>query len=110
MVDGRISGYDRWWLDDRTVYEETGWLDGQQTGVSRRWTDGKLDSGSPKFFVRGERVSKREYVAAASADRRIPEYRRKDDSPERTLPEQFIELRRRVRRLGIAAGKKRPSR
>jgi hypothetical protein len=110
LVAGTLSGCQRWWADKRSVYEETGWLDGQQNGVSRRWTDGKLDRGSPKFFVRGERVSKREYLAAAADDPSLPAYRRKDDSPERAVPGKFVELRRRARRLGVVTKGKRPKR
>jgi hypothetical protein len=106
LVGGRISGCERWWAtDQKTVYSETGWLDGAYHGIWRQWTDGKLDRGFPKFFIRGAQVSKREYLAAARGDPTLTEYARQDDFPKRKLPEQFIQLRRRARRMARAKGR-----
>jgi hypothetical protein len=99
IVSGRISGCDRWWDENqRTVYQETGWLDGEAHGLHREWTGGTLSRGFPRFFIRGQRVSKREYLAAARTDSTLPTYTRQEDLPDRALPERFLQLRQRVRR------------
>jgi hypothetical protein len=97
LVAGKPSGWERWWNEDqKTVYEETAWLDGAWHGIKRHWTKGRLD-GFPQFFIRGERVSKRKYVAAARHDPTLPPYRSEDDLPKRRLPDRFVELKSRLR-------------
>jgi hypothetical protein len=98
LVAGKPSGWERWWNEDqKTVYEETAWLDGAWHGIKRHWTKGLLDHGFPQFFIRGERVSKRKYLAAAGHDPTLPPYRPEDDSPKRRLPDRFVELKRLLR-------------
>jgi hypothetical protein len=98
MVAGKPSGWERWWSEDqKTVYEETSWLDGVWHGIKRRWTKGRLERGYPQFFLRGERISKQEYVVAARGDPTLPPYRPEDDSPRRRRPDRFVELKRRLR-------------
>ncbi len=98
LVAGKPSGTERWWCEDqRSVYSETEWLSGEWHGVTRHWTNGRLDRGFPKFFVRGERVSKRDYAKIARGDPSLPPYRQDADSPVRTLPKRFLELKRRAR-------------
>jgi hypothetical protein len=98
LVAGKRSGCERWWNEDqKTVYEETGWLDGAEHGIKREWTKGRLDRGYPKFFIRGKRVPKKSYAAAARHDPTRPPYRPEDDLPKRRLPHRFIELKRKLK-------------
>jgi antitoxin component YwqK of YwqJK toxin-antitoxin module len=98
---GKLSGTERWWNpDQKTVYSETEWLNGECHGATRHWTAGRLDRGFPKFYVRGKRVSKPAYMKMAGGDPSLMPYRREADSPERDLPKRFLELRTRARRLG----------
>jgi antitoxin component YwqK of YwqJK toxin-antitoxin module len=100
LVAGKPSGTERWWCDDqKSVYSETEWLNGDWHGATRHWTNGRLDRGFPKFYVSGERVSKRAYVKMARRDPSLPTYRQEADSPARTLPKRFVELKQRARRL-----------
>lgn len=100
VVDGKPSGTERWWTEDqKTVYSETEWLNGEWHGATRHWTGGRLDRGFPKFFVEGKRVSKRAYLKLAQRDRTLPPFRPESDSPVRTLPERFLRLRERARRM-----------
>lgn len=104
LVAGKPSGCERWGHpDQKTVYEETEWLDGDWHGARRHWTNGTLDRGNPKFFIRGEAVSKSKYLAAARRDSTLPEYRREHDSPARILPKRFVELRKRLHRAQTAS-------
>jgi hypothetical protein len=99
-VAGKPSGTERWWNpDQKTVYSETEWLNGEWHGATRHWTDGRLDRGFPKFFVRGKRVSRRAYLKLAARDPSLPPYRPEADSPARALPKTFLELRQRTRRV-----------
>lgn len=101
LVRGKPSGTERWWnTDQKTVSSETEWLDGEWQGARREWRDGRLDRGFPKFYVRGERVAKRAYLKLARQDPKLPPYRPEADSPARTLPKVFLELRKRAQRAG----------
>lgn len=102
FVDGCVSGYDRWWVDRTSVYEETHFVGGRRHGVGRHWTDGRLDVDYPKFFVKGEEVSRERYLEAARSDPTLPPYRPEEDAPQRTFPERFLELRRRARKRARA--------
>ncbi len=99
LVEGQPSGTERWWnLDQKTVYSETEWLNGEWHGAKREWDDERLARGFPQFYVRGKRVAKRTYLKLADQDPTLPPYRREADSPTRTLPKRFLELRARARR------------
>lgn len=100
LVEGRPSGTERWWKpDQKRVYSETEWLNGEWHGATRRWTHGRLDRGFPKFYVRGKRVAKRAYLKLAGEDPSLPPYREEADLPARTLSKRFLELRERARRI-----------
>jgi antitoxin component YwqK of YwqJK toxin-antitoxin module len=98
LVEGKPSGWERWWSEDqKSIYSETHWANGEWHGIKREWARGRLDRGYPKFYVRGKQISKREYPAAARRDTTLPPYRPEDDSPARRLPARFIQLKRRFR-------------
>ncbi|WP_163998410.1 toxin-antitoxin system YwqK family antitoxin [Pyxidicoccus caerfyrddinensis] len=102
LLAGSPSGWERWWNDDqKSVHSETHWHEGQWHGPSRYWQGVKLARGNLKFFVHGQQVSKRVYIATSRGDSTLPEYRPEDDSPERPLPQRFIELRRLTRRRAL---------
>jgi hypothetical protein len=105
-VAGKPSGVERWWVDEHNVYIEDHWLDGKWHGPRRYWRNGKLEPGFPKFFIKGTRVSKRSFLKASRTDDSLPEYRREEDFPERTLPAEFQRLRERVRRKRSGGNRK----
>jgi hypothetical protein len=84
--------------DQKSVYSETEWLDGEWHGARREWDDERLVRGFPQFYVRGRRTAKGAYLKLAGQDPSLPPYRREADSPERTLPRSFLESRARARR------------
>ena len=97
IVRGRLSGIERWWnADGKSVFSETGYRAGLRHGVAREWLGAELRPGFPKFFLRGERVSKRRFTAAEPAL-----YRPEDDQSKRELPEGFLDLRERAARLPV---------
>jgi hypothetical protein len=60
---------------------------GEYHGIERRWNHRrKLHRGYPKYWVRGEAVTKRQYLKAAKSDKTLPRFRSRDNSPRRQFP------------------------
>ena len=94
MRAGLPHGFE-WWLNDdqRSVYEEKHWCDGKWHGIEREWnSENKLRRGYPKYWVHGEAVTKRQYIAAARQDATLPPFRLKDNSPKREFPPEIRRL------------------
>ena len=91
MKDGWPHGYE-WWLnsDQRSVWAERHWNEGQFHGIEREWNArGRLRRGYPRYYVRGERVSKRAYLKACRVDPSLPAFRAKDNKPVRRFPSEL---------------------
>src|SRR5438034_11279233 len=72
------AGYVRHWnADERTIWQEYFFLLGKgYHGIWRQWDRrGRLRRGFPRFFVRGRRVTKNQYLAAGLTRRALPPYR-----------------------------------
>jgi antitoxin component YwqK of YwqJK toxin-antitoxin module len=91
LRDGKRHGVERWWTgDDRTIREESHFRADVEHGIHRQWNDsGRLRRGYPRYYVNGERVTKRRYLAASKSDPTLPPYREADDRPERPLPSEY---------------------
>jgi hypothetical protein len=88
MQNGALHGYE-WWLDpdQRNVHHERHWYEGNYHGIERMWNHRrKLSRGYPKYWIRGEAVTKRQYVKAAKYDKTLPLFRTRDNSPRRRFP------------------------
>jgi hypothetical protein len=83
--DGAAHGFQRFWNEDETsVWMERHFHHGVLHGIGRQWNvRGRLRRGYPAYYVRGERVSKRQYLRAASADPTLPPFRGEDHLPGR---------------------------
>jgi hypothetical protein len=91
MQNGQAHGFE-WWLneDQRTVHTERRWLHGNQHGIEREWNArGRLSRGYPRYWVNGERVTKRQYLKAAAPDPSLPPFRPKENDPQRTFPAEI---------------------
>jgi hypothetical protein len=85
--DGRLHGVERWWHSRTLVWCELYWFAGLQHGIERHWNlHHRLARGYPKFFVRGEQVSRRAYLRASAVDPTLSPYRNADDRPRRRPP------------------------
>jgi hypothetical protein len=86
--NGQSHGYE-WWLseDQQSVWHERHWWRGEMHGIEREWnSDGRLRRGSPAYFVKGERVTRRVYERARTTDPTLPAYRVEDNRPQRKFP------------------------
>ena len=94
VAGGQLHGYE-WWLneDQRSVYEERHWRHGRLHGIEREWTPrGALRRGFPRFFLDGERVSKRAYLLAQAEDPALPPLRARDNRNARSFPPAVARL------------------
>lgn len=87
-LQGRPHGCEQWFNPDhRTVYEERYWFNGDPHGIERSWSPkGRLGRGYPRCFVRGKRVTMREYAKLAAGDPTLPPIRPQDNRPQRVFP------------------------
>lgn len=91
MKDGGPHGYE-WWLgeDQRTVWKEVHWVNGERHGIERVWGEDKLDPGYPKFHVNDAVIGKDAYIEKQKGDAGLPEYRVEDDRSERSFPDEIL--------------------
>jgi MORN repeat variant len=88
IQDGARHGFE-WWLcdDQRSVWHERHWRQGNVHGIERMWNrEGRLKRGYPKYWIRNQAVSKREYSKAAEKDETLPKFREIENRPERRFP------------------------
>lgn len=96
-------GYTRWWnWDNKSIHSEESWLNGfGWHGILREWNDkGRLRRGFPQFFVKGQRVTKRQYLRACESDSLLPPYIPQQDQPYRTLPPEYLAQRKKKPQRG----------
>lgn len=92
--EGKRHGFE-WWLDfedQSRVWQESHFLEGLSHGIERQWnSEGTLSRGYPKYWVKGQRVTKRQYISASSKDPTLPAFRLKDNKPKRDFPPEVKE-------------------
>lgn len=91
MKDGAPHGWE-WWINDdqRTVWDETHWHEGELHGIQRRWNiQGRLRRGFPKYWLHNKQVTRRIYVKACSNDPALPLFRNADNLPARIFPAEI---------------------
>ena len=87
LKDGLPHGYE-WWLTHKgIVWHELHWHEGEYHGIERQWNwVGKLRRGFPQYWIKGDRVTKRQYLRAAEKDPTLPSFLLEDNSPRRKFP------------------------
>jgi|SRR5579863_2075608 len=91
-ADGEL-GYTRWWnCDNKSIHSEQSWLNSSGWhGILREWNTGeRLRRGFPQFYVKGQRVSKKQYCRACESDSLLPQYIPEKDQPFRNLPPEYL--------------------
>jgi len=102
-LDGDRHGFERWWRDRTQVWSENHFVRGVEQGIERQWNErGQLRRGFPRFWLAGERVTRREYARALAADATLPALRKQDDKPARPRVRNAIATRDRARRRRAA--------
>lgn len=94
MRDGSLHGYE-WWVrsDQHSVWHERHWQRGIYHGIERMWNEkSRLKRSYPKYWVQGQKVSKRVYLKAAERDKTLPKYRERDNRPQRKFPPEIENL------------------
>src|SRR6266545_7418760 len=94
VQDGSLHGYE-WWLktDQHSVWHERHWQQGNVHGIERMWNDKNgLKRGYPKYWIQGQKVSKRIYLKAAKEDKTLPKFQDKDNRPRRKFPIEIENL------------------
>jgi antitoxin component YwqK of YwqJK toxin-antitoxin module len=85
-VNGQRHGYERWYYCgcEGQLFEEGYYWEGESHGILRQWNDkGRLGRGFPKYFVKGQSVTKRQYLARAKQDTTLPPFQVEDNQPYR---------------------------
>jgi hypothetical protein len=88
LKSGNWHGFE-WWLDEdqKTIHQEAHFWENLQHGIRRDWnSEGKLRRGYPQYWVKNERVSKRQYLRACDKDPNLPRFREIDNLPKRNFP------------------------
>jgi hypothetical protein len=99
LRNGKHHGYE-WWVnaDERSVYHETHFRDGREHGIERRWNErGRLSRGYPRYWIDGQRVTRRQYLRAARQDATLPPWNAADNAPQRRFPAEVVAQLRRTR-------------
>jgi antitoxin component YwqK of YwqJK toxin-antitoxin module len=93
LRDGKWHGFE-WWLreDQKNVWEERHFASGQPHGVERQWNSaGRLKRGFPRYWVKGRRVTRHEYLRLSARDESLPRFREGDNSPRRKFPPEVTQ-------------------
>ena len=101
LRDGLPHGYE-WRLTTKPhiLWHELRWHEGEYHGIERQWNAAhKLRRGFPKYWIKGEPVTKRKYLRAAEKDLTLPPFRIKDNSPRRRFPSAIEQLLKQSRTL-----------
>jgi hypothetical protein len=92
---GLMHGFEYWFtraLPD-PLDEEKWWFKGFLHGIERRWNVfGRLQRGYPKYWIHGQRVSKRQYVRACESDASLRPFRQEENQQKRVLPPEIAKL------------------
>jgi len=93
LKDGLPHGYEWWLIKPHILWHEIHWHEGQYHGIERQWNRAnKLSRGFPRYWIKGDRVTKRKYLRAAEKDLSLPPFRVKDNSPRRKFPPEIEQL------------------
>jgi hypothetical protein len=92
LKDGKWHGFE-WWLneDQKSVHDEQHFWENLQHGVQRSWNSkGRLRRGYPRYWVKGSRVTKSEYLRACAKDPNLPQFSESDNRPRRIFPSEVL--------------------
>jgi hypothetical protein len=88
LKDGKWHGFE-WWLneDQQSVWCERHFHNDQAHGIERSWnSQGRLRRGYPRYWVKGNRVTKPQYLRESAKDPTLPPVHESDNRPQRRFP------------------------
>lgn len=86
-VEGLLYGFEWWFFSQGKLSSERHFVRDKEHGIERNWNyEGGLCRGYPRYWVIGERVTKRQYVRAAALDPMLPPFRPEENRREREFP------------------------
>jgi antitoxin component YwqK of YwqJK toxin-antitoxin module len=87
--DGARHGFERWWSHgNQTIRAENHFHNDIEHGIFRQWNwQGKLSRDCPRYYVNGQRVTKRQYQRACLTGPTLPRFDAGDNDPHRPLPQ-----------------------
>jgi hypothetical protein len=85
----------RWSGDDKTIRCECYWACGDRHGIYREWNaQVRLRRGFPQYYVKGRKVTKRQYLKACDHDQTLPRFVARENLPRRSLPAEYVAQRK----------------
>ena len=90
MRNGKRDGVEFLATSLRTRGSEGFYRGGLRNGVFREWRGAKLQPGFPKYYLADRLVTRAVYRKASEADASLPADDRKDDQPERPVPDAIL--------------------
>ena len=94
VFDGALNGFE-WWLrdDQHSVSHERNWKQGKYHGIERMWNHkNTFRRGYPKYWIDGQKVSRRVYLKAAEKDETLSSYKESENRPHREFPADIEKL------------------
>jgi antitoxin component YwqK of YwqJK toxin-antitoxin module len=88
LKNGNWHGFE-WWFteDEKSLHSEHHFRENSQHGIERHWNaEGRLQRGYPRYWVKNNRVTKRQYLRACDTDSSLPPFRESDNRPRRKFP------------------------
>ena len=93
-LDGDRHGFERWWCDATHVWQENHFARGLEHGIERQWNEGgTLRRGFPRYWLQGQRVTRRIYERALATDATLPSFKPSDDKATRPRVKNTIARR-----------------
>lgn len=88
LKDGKLHGFEFWIDEDQLrVWQERHFAEDLLHGIERAWNaERHLRRGYPRYWIRGQRVTKRQYLSACKGDPMLPRYSEPDNRPRRKFP------------------------
>lgn len=96
-VDGLSHGFEWWFCQRDRLSDERHWVRGILHGIEREWNyAGGMSRGYPRYWLQGERVTKRQYIRALELGADAPPFRPEENKPFREFPPEVAQHLRRV--------------
>ena len=96
---GKQHGYSWFFNENQTsVSYEHHFMNGFEHGIQRMWkARNKIFSEYPRYFIKGKRVTKPQYITASLKDRELPEFKAQDQKWDRRFSRDIERILKKYR-------------